>query len=197
MPTRKKYGFLFIVPIMLLLCTCKLNRTIVLFPLEPYLYEQNGVRFSIHEKQNYWIQVTAPYVPYKLGVDWQMTINSDQDVEFVLESVSLSIDDIGAVIAKQNIHLPLKDFRSDKTAQGFWTLVSTRNIIYTDDIRDALPQRLSPTELYGKFKNVKKVSFTLEFAYTINGEENSATIVWHYGARRETTSALWDALMSV
>jgi hypothetical protein len=192
---------------MLLICnSCLLNRSVRLYPIEPFTYEEDGIIFTAggNGEYGFWIAFTHPLVNYRSDVYFNIRIRSDYIIEnMFLESVSLSVEDLGIIIAKENIHETLKIFSKEDTASWenppdaeSYVLVTINNI-YTDEIRDAMSEKLSIKQLYNKFKSVKKVSFALEFTYKINGDEKSKIVIFNYETKCKTSDALFDALMSV
>ncbi|MDR1326049.1 MAG: hypothetical protein LBK00_08445 [Treponema sp.] len=199
MPTYKKCViFILFAAITLFFCNaCSLNRKVVISPIGPYLYEENNIRFRINNHQDYWIYFDLPDIPHRLGVYWSMFVESDYMIENIfLESLSFSIEDLGVEISRKNLHHLLLDHRNNKEIPGFWTDVQLDNI-YIEEIRDAVSEELTILQLYKKFENVKKISFTVEFKYTVGGQKRTTIVIWNYKTRRETTLAFWDAWMSV
>jgi hypothetical protein len=192
---------------MILICnSCALNRTVRLYPIEPFTYEEDDISFTAggNGEYGYWIGFIYPYINNRPGVYFNIHIRSDCIIEnMFLESVSLSIEDLGIIITKENIHKSQKILYKEDTAS--WqnppeeeSLVTvTIDNIYTDEIRDGISEKLSIKQTYNKFKSVKKVSFALEFTYKINGDEKSKIVIFNYETKCNTSIAWIDNLMGI
>ena len=210
MVTHKKYGFFLVLIIILLFCdSCALNRWVELSPIEPYIFEENGIYFggTLYQDDSIVLDFDYPLLAKqsgnkRFGLDWNMRIKSDHNVDnFFLEGIALSIKDLDVVVSKQNLNCPLPSLPCEIDDENYdFIVVRSSDIkisIYVDEIRDAVSEKLSIRGLYGKFRKVKTVTFTLKFKYTINGEEYSTVIIQNYNAKRRTSNARWDALMGI
>ena len=129
-----------------------------------------------------------------------MYIISDNNIDNIfLEGISLSINDLDVTVSKQNLNHPLPSLPQivGDEQYNFIVVEDDDATIYIDEIRDAVSEKLSILNLYKKFKKVKTATFTLEFRYTIDGEEKNTTIVRHYNVKCETTNAFWDNWMGI
>jgi hypothetical protein len=189
--------------------SCALNRTVRLFILEPSAYEEeNGVRFIAKSNGNYgyWMLFVSPHLPNsRPEVLFNIAVYSDHIIEkLFLESVSADIEDLGIIVSKENLQKPIKILYKEDTLswqnpieEESYAFVMINDVIYTDEIRDAISKKLTMTQAHKKFKKVDDVRFLLTFRYTINGEEKTSTVPFTYETIYQTSLAWIDTLMSV
>ena len=209
MAARKKYRFFLVLAIILLFCdSCALNRWVELSPIEPYIFEENGIYFgrTSYRDDNIFLSFDYPLLAEqsgnrRFGLNWNMYIRSGHNVDnFFLEGIALSIQDLDVTVSKQDLNYPLPSLPREIGDENYDFIVVEGNDIkkiYVDEIRDTVSEKLSIRGLYGKFRKVKTVRFTLQFRYTINGEEYNTAIMQNYNAKRRTSNARWDAWMGI
>ena len=187
----------------LILCfsSCTLNKTVVLSPQESFEQYENGIRFSIKKIQDWWIPFQAPLVTseYQTRISFMFYVNSNENLENVyLKSIRLCIKELAIEINKENVMIPIDNVKN-KLSNPEYDFIGHVNteLFRTEDIQNSYSENLSLNQLYNEFKQVNEVQFCTEIIYEIDGEIKESTIIWKYNARRKTSSAWFDAMMSV
>ena len=187
----------------LILCfsSCALNKTVVLSPQEPFEQYENGIRFSIGEIQNWWIPFQTPHVTseYRTLIPFVFFIDSNENLKNVyLKSMHLCIKELEIELNKENVMIPIDNVKNKLGNPEYDFIGHIRaDLFRTEDIQNIYSKNLPLNQLYNEFKQVNEVQFCTEIIYEIDGEINVSIIIWKYNARRKTSNALLDTMMSV
>ena len=78
------------------------NKSIILYPVEPFEIYKNDILFSRPETQNLWISFQSPLVKnYSPGAYFRVIIHTNQNIENVyLKSISLNIKELDLFFIK-------------------------------------------------------------------------------------------------
>ncbi|HCC37459.1 MAG TPA: hypothetical protein DEQ14_07495 [Treponema sp.] len=197
---KSNYLFLliFILAAVMLFNSCDTNKTVYLYPQEPFEYIENDIHFSITPHQNWWIPFQSPHVKNpRFTIPFLIRIQSDEKIESVhLRSLSLVIKELNVEIIKENLMFPIENRHDEISAPEFTGYISIE-ILTTEDIVNSFSEKITFEELYKEFKRVDEVEFHSVITYSRNEKTESVKLIWTYDARRDTSLAWWDTMMSV
>jgi hypothetical protein len=176
-----------------------LNKIVELTPIEPFVFNENGIRFSVKKTQPTWIYFSSPHQKVLSPLWFMFFIESDGELDQVyLKSISLNINEFNIKIKKENVMIPIINIHDklNNPEYSFTGMVDT-NLFETQEIQNDIFPKLTIEELYNKFKKVKEIQFSTTIIYSINGQNKESNIIWNYKSRKITSFAFWDAMMSV
>ncbi|WP_338369660.1 hypothetical protein [Treponema bryantii] len=184
--------------ILLMFISCSTNKTVYLKAIGPTSYEENGIKVSVSEQQEYWIHFDPDTYPAMISFHFDSDILPNY---FTVKSVQLNVDKFNIAVKKEinkTIILEEKDFNTERKYYGYFFC---DDYLYTKDIIEAWNKYnsfpITPRLLYKEFKNVKEVTYTLEVEYKINNIQSTSFYSFPYSTRNVTSLRLWDTWMSV
>ena len=189
--------FLYLI-ILAMFTSCSTNKTVYLKALEPTSYEENGIKISVSQYQEYWIYFDPDTHPAVINFNF----DSDLLPEYLtVKSVQLNVDIFNIVVKKdinKSIELKEMDFNTERKYYGYFfcdNYLYTKNIIEAWNKYNSFP--ITPNLLYKEFKNVKEVTYILEVEYKIDNIQSTSFYSFPYSTRNVTSLRQWDTWMSI
>ena len=192
----KKIGIYLI--IIVLVTSCSTNKTVYLKALEPISYEENGIKISVSERQEYWIHFDPDTYPAVMSFQFDSDLLPEY---FTVKSVQLNVDKFDIVVKKdinESIELKEMDFNTERK---YYSSFYFGNYLYTKDLIEAWNKYnsfpITSKLLYKEFKNVKEVTYTLEVEYKIDNIQSTSFYSFPFATRNVTSLRQWDNWMSI
>jgi hypothetical protein len=178
--------------------SCAVNKSIVLFPIEPFEIYENDILFSIPEKQNLWITFQAPLVENSPGAYFRANIRTNQNIESVyLKSISLNVTEIDLFYNK-NIMLSIPNVASKLSNPDYLYHASISGELFTtDELLSEYSKNISFDIIFSKFNRVKEAEYSLIITYILNDQYYETELKWKYNISKKTSLARWDAIMGI
>jgi hypothetical protein len=192
----KKYLILLIIGIMFI--SCEINKSIVLYPVEPFEFYDNDILFCKPEIQNLWITFQAPLVKYSPGAYFRAIIRTNQNIENVhLRAISLNIKELNLSFNKiLMISIPNIASESDNPKYFYIGAVS-EELFTTNELKNEYDPNIPLNKLYSKFSKVKDIEYHLTVIYNIDNQYFESELIWKYNCKKKTSLAWWDAIMGI
>ena len=169
-----------------------------MFSVEPFIHYENNVEFIGGSQQVSYISFNNP----NQAILYSFIVQSNAKLENVyLQSLLLSIKELGVEINKENIMIPIinkADIKRLNIEPEFkYYFYGQPDIIRftTEEIQNAYPGKITFNEFYNKFKDVNNLEFCLKIVYKIDGENLESNIIWKKNTKNETSFiAFWDII---
>jgi hypothetical protein len=191
--------FLLILLVGFLFISCKLNKSIHLYSIEPFEYSENNVTFLIPERQNLWIGFQAPSVRnYTPSAFFWIGLRTNQNIENVfLKSISLNIKELNLNFYKDLlIPMPIKENQSNNDNYIYYSIIS-ENLFTTVELLNKYNPNITLNQFYSKFNKVKQVEYHTIITYSIDNKNYETKIIWKYNSQKRTTLTWFDDIMSI
>jgi len=178
--------------------SCEINKSIELYPVEPFEIYKNDILFIKPKIQVLWITFQAPLVKYSPGAYFRANIRTNQNIENVyLKSISLNIKELNLFFNK-NLMISIPNIAEKLDNPDYFYHGSIGEELFkTSELRNEYDPNISLNKFYSKFNKVKEIEYYLTVTYNINNKYYETELLWKYDCKKRTTLAWWDAMMGI
>lgn len=178
--------------------SCKMNKVVYLYPLEPFEINNNGVKYTIPPQQQLWIAFPPLSFEGESKTIFKSFIRTNLEIEKVyLKSISVSIEEINFMFKKE-LMLYIPNISSEISAPEYLYHGNIGGSLFTtEEVLKEYDPSVSMSNFYSMFKNVNEIEYKLNIEYFFNNEYHETELVWKYKSIRKTSFARWDAIMGI
>jgi len=191
-----KYFITLIIGIMFV--SCKMNKTVELYPIEPFQVIENNIIFSIPQKQPLWIGFQWPLVKRNPDSYFNMNIKSNQNIKnLYLKSISINFKELNFQYTK-NMMLYIQNMPNLLSNQEYLFNGQIEGTLFTiNELLNDYNPDISLVKLYRKFKKINKIEYYITMEYISNDQYYETILVWKYKIKKRTSFARLDAVMGI
>ena len=188
--------YLFLIFIGIIFTSCKMNRTVDLFPVEPFESYENNIKFSISPKQPLWIGFQWPLAHSLPEAYFIMFITTNENIKNVLlKSISINFKELDFIFTKNEIIHLQNQTQSINSGDNYYCSIRTE--IPTNEILNEYNPNISLSNFHSRFNKVDEIEYIITIEYNINEQNYETEVVWKYKSKKRTSIARWDALMGI
>jgi hypothetical protein len=178
--------------------SCGINKSIELYPVEPFEIYKNDILFIKPKIQKLWITFQAPLVKYLPAAYFRAIIRTNQNIENVyLKSISFNIKELNFNFNKSlMIYIPNITNKLDNPYYSYQGVIS-EELFTTNELKNEYDPNISLNKFYSKFNKVKEIEYYLTVTYSIDNQYYETELIWKYDCKKRTTLAWWDAMMGI